>query len=190
MYELIKNHHNANIRRLLPFVFLSGNIQPHSNALFLGNANVATIEWPELDDLILQYMIMSEKSTKYRGWPEPPARGTFIKLPCLSSLRPGAMILGKPPLRLFWISTIRILFSCSRSCSLMCQATCSICSRASFKEFLSGCESGVFLITSSSSNLYLKGGSSMKKIIQNDAEIQFKECPECIQTTTTYLRKN
>ena len=114
----------------LPFVFFSGNMQPHSNALLLGNANAPSNEWLEeeelLEDLILQYMIMSEKRTKYRGWPDPPARGTFIKFPCLKSLRPGAMILGKPPHRLFWMSTILMLFSCSRNCSLICQATCSI----------------------------------------------------------------
>ena len=86
----------------------------------------------------------------------PPVRGTLSSIPCFRSLRPGAMILGKPPLRLFWMSTIFMLFSCSRSCSLMCQATCSICSKASFKLVLSGCESGVFLITSSNNNLYLK----------------------------------
>ena len=89
-------------------------------------------------------------------WLPPPVRGTLSSIPCFRSLRPGAMILGKPPLRLFWMSTIFMLFSCSRSCSLMCQATCSICSKASFKLVLSGCESGVFLITSSNNNLYLK----------------------------------
>ena len=59
-----------------------------------------TLLWPL--DLILQYIIISENKTKYRGWPElPPARGTFIKFPCFKSLRPGAIILGKPPDKLF-----------------------------------------------------------------------------------------
>ena len=103
----------------------------------------------------LNFMDNFEKCAKLNGLP-PPVRGTLSNIPCLSNLRPGAMILGKPPLRLFWMSTIFMLFSCSRSCSLMCQATCSICSRASFKLVLSGWESGVFLITSSNNNLYLE----------------------------------
>ena len=91
----------------IPFVLLRGNIQPHSNALVLESRwSVPTKDCPECpEDLILQYIIMSENRTKYRGCPDPPVRGTFIKFPCRSSLRPGAMILGKPPLRLFWILT-------------------------------------------------------------------------------------
>ena len=102
-------------------------------------------------------MIMSEKRTKYLACPEdPPDLGTFIKFPCFNNFRPGAMILGNPPQRLFCMSIIFMPFSCSRSCSLICQATFSICSRASLRLVLSGWVSGVFLITSSNSSLYLK----------------------------------
>ena len=84
----------------------SGIRQPHSRAFGLGNI----IFLKASPDLILQYISMSLKRMKYLGSPLlPPARGTFIRNPCIKSFRPGATILGKPPTRLFWMSTIFML---------------------------------------------------------------------------------
>ena len=74
------------------------------------------------------------------------------------------------------IFTIFILFSCSRNCSLMCHATCSICSRASIKHFLSGCESGVFLITSSSNSLYLKRSKNIDVRVCQRGHLKVRHC--------------